>query len=196
MKSRCVYCGSVDYGKGCRYGPHGVHFHPNNSTKCAYCGSTDYGKGCKLNPTTNLHVHGIAYNSMIKDSIQSFLDNEVLLKELKKDYTDFVAFERGIIDNSGNKIKEPITEEEKACFGPFVKTIIRLKKYLGAKIELMEASTKLTECSVQHGDLVKYKKLLEYQERITSNVNDLYQTLDEARQDGLSFEDINKLIRA
>lgn len=196
MKCRCVYCGSVDYGKGCRYGPQGVHFHPNNAIKCGYCGSADYGKGCKLNPTTNLHVHGISYNSMIKESTQSFLDNEILLRELKKKYTDFPAYACGVIDENGNKIKAPITEEEKAAFGPFVKTIIKLKKYLGSKIDLMDANVKLNECSVQHGDMIRYKKLLEYQEKINDTINELYKTLDNAHNDGLSFDDIKKLIKA
>ncbi len=48
QRSRCMYCSSPDYGKGCRFGPHGVHFHADNSKKCAFCGSPDYGKGCKL----------------------------------------------------------------------------------------------------------------------------------------------------
>ncbi len=38
--------------------------------------------------------------------------------------------------------------------------------------------------------------MIDYQNRITDNVNELYRTLDEAHRDGLSFDDINKLIKA
>jgi hypothetical protein len=68
--SRCMYCNSTSYGKGCRYAPGGVHFHPNDPKKCSYCGSTSFGNGCKLNPFDNLHLHGINYNSMFKESLK------------------------------------------------------------------------------------------------------------------------------
>jgi len=192
-----MYCGSVDRGKGCRYAPHGVHFHPDDSTKCAYCGSASYGRGCKLNPVNDLHVHGTSYNNMFRESVQSFLDNSVLINELKKDFKQFPAYKLGIIDQNGNKIKNPITEQEKVAFGPFVKTVIKLKKYLGAKTDLIEAGALLEHNSVPvQEDIVKYKKVLEYQDKVSDIVNELYKTLDEAQQEGLSLDDIKKLIKA
>ena len=67
---------------------------------------------------------------------------------------------------------------------------------LGSKIELMEANTKLVESSVQHGDMVKYKKLLDYQEKINETLNELYKTLDQAHNDGLSLDEVKSLIKA
>ena len=29
--SRCMYCNSTSYGKGCKYAPKGVHFHQDDS---------------------------------------------------------------------------------------------------------------------------------------------------------------------
>ena len=113
-----MYCGSTDFGRGCRYGPHGVHLHSDAPGKCVYCNSPNFGKGCKVNPTSDLHIHGINYNSMIRDSVQSFLDNEILLKELRRDFTEFECFKQGIIDEKGNKIKTPVTEDQKASFSP------------------------------------------------------------------------------
>lgn len=197
QKSRCTFCGSTDCGKGCRYGPHGVHFHPDDSTKCSYCGSPDYGKGCKLNPTSNLHIHGGVYNNMYKEFMQSFLDNTILLKELKKEYKDFQCYELGIIDESGNKIKNPITEQEQISYSSFTRTILKLKKYLGAKTELMDASNSLEKLSVPINENIEhYKKILSYQDKVDTIINDLYKTLDEAQQDGLPLEDVKKLIRA
>lgn len=192
-----MYCGSADRGKGCRYAPHGVHFHPDDFTKCAYCGSASYGRGCKLNPVNDLHVHGTSYNNMFRESVQSFLDNKILLKELKKDFTEFPCYKLGIIDLNGNKIKNPITEQEKVAFGPFVKTVIKLKKYLGAKIDLLEASSLLENSSIPiQEDIEKYKKILEYKDKVSGVINELYKTLNEAQQEGLSLDDIKTLLKA
>jgi len=195
QRSRCMYCGSVDRGKGCRFGPHGVHFHSDDSTKCSYCGSTSYGKGCKINPTGDLHVHGAVYNSMYKESVQSFLDHAILLKELKKEFANFECCKLGIIDQNGNKLRNPITENEKACFTPMVKTIIKLKKYLGSKIDLLEA-TELLEQTTTKENIEQYKMFLEYQDKINNSINEIYQTLEEASNSGLSLESVKKLVKA
>jgi hypothetical protein len=136
---------------------------------------------------------------MYKESVQSLLDNSVLLRELKKDYKDFECFRLGITDEQGNKTKNPETVQEHMSYSPFVKTILRLKKYLGAKVELIEASNMLgnvTIVSSMTNDVEHYKKVLQYQERFDSIINELYQTLDEAQRDGLPFEDVKKLLKA
>jgi hypothetical protein len=197
QQSRCTYCGSISYGKGCRFGPHSCHFHPDDSTKCSYCGSSSYGKGCKLNPTSNLHVHGGVFNDMLKDSIQSFLDHKVFIAELKKDYSEFECYKLGIIDSQGNKIKAPITEQEKNSFGPMVKTLLKLKRYLGSKVELMEATNDLEKDSILlEGDITKYKKILEYQSKMDDVLSEMYRVIDEAQQNGLSLDEVKKLIKA
>ncbi len=191
-----MYCGSTDYGKGCRYGPHGVHLHADSPGKCVYCKSASFGKGCKLNPTSDLHIHGINYNSMFKEKFQSFLSNEILLQELKKDFTEFRCFTLGIIDAKGNKIKTPITEEEKASFSPLTKTLLRIKRYIGPKIELIDISN-LTESRVNFKDDLKYyQKLLTYRDKIDESINNIYKVIDDAQADGIQLEDINALIQA
>jgi hypothetical protein len=196
MKSRCTYCGSADYGKGCSFGPHKTHFHANDGKKCAYCGSGNFGKGCKLNPTSDLHIHGINYNTMFKESMQEFVDEKVLMKELKRPFKEFACFKAGIIDGNGNKLKEPVTESEKSCYGPHTKAIIRIKKYLGSKIELLEAENSLCESSIAIPNIVDYKKTLDYQDKIHNAINELYKIIEEAQQDGLPFETIKTLIKA
>lgn len=196
-KSRCTFCGSLDRGKGCRHGPHNTHFHPDDSTKCSYCGSSDYGKGCRLNPTNNLHVRGGVYNNMYKETVQSFLDNAILLEFLKKDYTQFECYRLGIIDENGNKIKTPVSVQEQISYSSFTKTILKLKKYLGSKVELMEAGNSLEKMTVSVNENIEhYKKFLEYQDRIETIVNELYKTLDEAQQDGIPLEEVKKLVKA
>lgn len=197
QKSRCVFCGSTDYGKGCRFGPHKVHFHPDNSTKCSYCGSSDYGKGCKLNPTSNIHIHGGVYNNMYKEHVQSFLDNSVLINELKKDFKEFECFKLKIIDENGNKLKNPITEQEQLSYSSFVKTIIKLKKYLGPKIDLMEATNSLEKLAIPLNENIElYKKILSYQSKVDIVINELYKILEEAQHDGIPLEEVKKLVKA
>jgi len=191
-----MYCGSTTRGKGCRYAPHGVHFFPDNPTKCAYCGSPNYGKGCHINPIGDTHVHGTNYTNMFKESLQSFLDNEIFINEIKKDYKQFAAYNLGIIDENGNKLKAPVNEAEHAAYSPMIKTIIRLKKYLGAKADLLDANSLMEKRNFEATDIVKYKKLVEYSDKVESILNELYSVFDQAAYEGLSFEDIKKLIKA
>lgn len=194
--SRCMYCGSTTRGKGCRYAPHGVHFHPDDPKKCAYCASPNYGRGCKVNPTSDIHVHGINYNSMFKEEVESYLDYKVFINELKKPFVEFQAYKLNIIDENGNKIKTPITEEEQQSYNPFIKTVIKLKRYLGSKLDLIEAEQTLAKESCVVENAVKYKLMLEYKEKVQSLVNELYKTFDEASSKGLTLNDIKDLIRA
>jgi hypothetical protein len=194
--SRCIYCGATTRGKGCRYAPHGVHFHPDDPRKCAYCGSPNYGKGCKVNPTNDLHIHGINYNSMFKEQVKSFVNDKVLLNHLTKDFTTFEAYHLKLIDEHGNKIKNPQSVEETLALNPYVKTIIKLKKYLGSKLDLLQASHDLESNSIVFEEIEKYKKILHFKDKISENLNELFKTLDEANQEGLTEKEIYELINA
>jgi hypothetical protein len=134
---------------------------------------------------------------MYKESMQSFLDNVVLLNYLKKDFTQFECYRLGIIDENGNKLKTPITESEQIAYSSFTRTIIKLKKYLGSKVELMEASNSLEKLTVSLNENVEhYKRFLEYQDKVDSIINELYKTLDEAQQNGIPLEEVKRLIKA
>ena len=198
MKSRCTYCGSTDYGKGCRFGPHSTHLHMSNGHLCAFCGSSSFGRGCKLNPTSDLHVHGINFNSMFKESLQSFLDESFLLKYILSDFKDLECYKQGIINDKGNKIKEPLTENETNSYGPFIKTIIKIKKYLGSKIDLLAAENALLKESVYYNNtnVVDQVKYLKYEKKVEENINNLYKIIDEAHSEGLSLTAIKKAIKA
>jgi hypothetical protein len=197
QKSRCVFCNSTDYGKGCRFGPKGVHFHPHDFSKCSYCGSPDFGKGCRLNPAGNLHIHGGVYNNMYKEELHSILDNSVLINELKKDYTEFECYRLGIIDDNGNKIKQPITEAEQLSYSPLTRTILRVKKYLGAKVDLLDAAQTFSrETTGLHESVEQHKKIVQYRERFDSLINEMYKLVQEAQNDGIPAENLKKIIRA
>jgi hypothetical protein len=196
-KSRCMYCNQLSWGKGCRYAPHGVHFHADVPTLCAYCGNPAYGVGCHLNPIGNIHIHGINYNSMIREQIQGFLTSKVLLNELQKSYTEFECYKLGIIDDKGNRIKSPVTEQEQASFTPIIKTILTLKRYLGSKVELINATNSLDKETIPVKENIEtYKRALLYKDKIEANINELYRILDEAHASGISLEEIQKFIKS
>ena len=196
-KCRCTYCGSTDYGKGCKYGPHGVHLHTEDATKCSYCGSKDYGKGCRINPTSNLHTRGAIYNNMYKESLQRILDEKILIEVLIKPFSEFECYKLGVIDENGNKIKQTITEQEQSSYDSLTKTIIKLKKLLGPKVDLIEATNSLKKKSLlENQSLEKYKLTLEYQTKIDSIINELHKTIDQAHQNGLSLSEIKNVILA
>lgn len=134
---------------------------------------------------------------MIKENVQSFLDHGVLLNELKKKFTEFECFKLGLIDEQGNKIKSPVTEQEKISFSPMTRTVLKLKRYLGTKIDLIEACGEFEHKVLNlNEDMEHYKKVIEYQDKVQALVNELYKTLDEAYSEGLLMEDINKILKA
>lgn len=195
-ESRCVYCGSISRGKGCRYGPQGTHFHPDDPTKCAYCGSTSYGRGCRVNPFNDIHVHGPVFNQLMKEEMDQIVHNEFLLHLLFREYTEFEAFKLNLIDDQGNKIKDPQTIEESNALSPTVQTIIRIKKYLGPKVELLDSLQTLQEATHDHpfntdAHIAREK----FQTLISEATNNLLQVLQKAEQAGIPPEQLSIMLR-
>lgn len=188
--SRCMYCNSTSYGKGCKYAPKGVHFHPEDPKKCSYCGSTSYGRGCRLNPFGDIHLHGVDYNKMFNESFK----NRFLLSILNKEYKDFEAYKLGIINENGDKIKEPITEQEQAAYSPETKTILKIKKYLGPKLDLINQTAILESASKLNYNKDNHKKVLHYEQRINDIIAELHKTTEEALKEGLSIEQVQALL--
>lgn len=189
--SRCVFCGSTAYGKGCRYGPKGHHFHPDDATKCSWCGSTSYGKGCRQNPNGTEHVHGINYNTMLNDSI----NKHFLVRELNKPFTEYPAYKLKLIDENGNIIKQPITEQEIASLTPTVKTIIKIKKYLGSKLDIINNSIVFENAAKINYSKEKYSKIIELEEKISEIYSELHKTVAQAHTEGISLEEINAILQ-
>lgn len=184
--SRCMYCNSTSYGKGCRYAPKGVHFHPSDTKKCSYCGSTSFGKGCKLNPFDDLHLHGINYNSMFKESLK----NNFLIEQLNKDFKEYPAFHLGIIDENGNQIKEPLTEEEKTSYSSSTKTLLKIKKHLGSKWDLIQNTIVLEGQSKVDYKKENHQKFLQYETKVKDLLSQLHELTNVALGDGLSMEQV------
>jgi hypothetical protein len=193
-KSRCVFCGQTSYGRTCKFAGNKIHFHPNDPKKCAYCGSTAFGSGCKYSPN-GIHVHGIQFNSMMAEDIQNTFFNNFLLQQLNRQITEFKAYKLGIIDEQGNKIKEPITEEEKLSYTSDVKTIIKLKRYLGSKLELINQTAILENQDKLNFCKEKYQKTLQYENAVKDILEQYLILMEKAVEDGLSIEQIKTLTK-
>jgi hypothetical protein len=189
--SRCMYCNSTSYGKGCRYAPGGVHFHPNDPKKCSYCGSISFGKGCKLNPFDNLHLHGINYNSMFKESLK----NNFIIEQLNKKITDYEAYKLGIVDENGNKIKEPLTEAERNAYSPTAKTFLKIKKYLGSKWDLIHNMMVLESESKMEYNKETHQKFLNFESKIQNLITQLHELTNEALSEGLTLEQVESFFK-
>lgn len=189
--SRCLYCNSTSYGKGCKYAPKGVHFHPQDPKRCSYCGSMSYGRGCRMNPFSDIHLHGIDYNKMFNESLK----NKFLTKQLNKNFQDFEAYKLGIINEKGDKIKDPITEQEKAAYSAETKTILKIKKYLGSKLDLINQTAILENASKNVYNKETHKMFLKYEEKINDIFAQLHETTDNAIKDGLTLEQVQALLQ-
>lgn len=183
--SKCFYCGSLSYGKGCNYGPHKIHVHLNDPKKCIYCGSLSYGRGCRVNPFSDLHIHGIQFNTLIQEQLETNVCMEnVLRKYLTESLHWHQAFRLGLIDADGNPLRDPVTEQERQSLGPLDKTLLRIRRYLGPKrdfLSLLPESEKLNES-------VSFPKAEVWEEKLRKDLDRLHQTIAEATQDGAPTE--------
>ena len=191
-----MYCKSTQYGPGCPISPHGIHVHPNDSKKCIYCSSYSIGAGCPYNPFNNIHVHGVDFNQMVRDSVEHTITAGYLIKRLSESIEDTAAFKNGIIDINGNKIKEPVTIEEKASYTTLDSYILSLRGVVGPKIDLVNGALYL-----EKQDMVNvndyhtlYENEMKFTKRIKKTIKEFNTIISEAYQNGLSTTTIEKNI--
>jgi hypothetical protein len=192
--SRCLYCSSVSYGKGCRFAPKGVHFHADDTKKCSYCGSPNYGKGCRMNPFNDLHLHGIPYNSMIDVKLNEAVRKNVLLNDLSKPINDFAAYQIGVIDDYGNKVREPVSEEDVVAYSPYIRTVLSLRKHLGGKLELINNLTLLEKNITSGYNTDTHIKLLTFKTKYDEKISEIVELIEEAIKSGLTYEELDAYI--
>jgi hypothetical protein len=144
-----------------------------------------------MNPFSKDHVHGIMYNNMFKESLAT----SFFVNELFKPVVEFKAYKLGIVDEYGNRIKEPITEEEKAAYTPVVRTLLKVKRYLGSKLDLITQSTILEKENSLNYNKEQHKILLEFSNKYEDIFSELHKVTDSAIRAGLSLEQIESLLR-
>lgn len=68
----------------------------------------------------------ITAGKTVADSVYAYR----FIRLIQKDFTDWEAFKKGIIDERGNVIKRPKTDEEKSAYTPFHGAVRSIKKML------------------------------------------------------------------
>lgn len=191
----CIYCGSPAYGPSCPFSPHKKHVHMSNPKRCCYCGSSSRGPGCPFNPFTKVHVHGVEYNQMIKDSANNSIVQAYLIKKLSEPITDTKAYQLKLVNEDGIIIKKPETVEEMSALTSIDKYIFDLKTILGDSaigtinnIRLL----KLEENTIF--DPEKYKKELALKAKVKDIVLNLNNVIQEAIESNVSSETFEKML--
>ena len=200
-QSRCMFCNSSAYGKGCPYSPHKYHVHPSNSKKCIYCGSSAMGCCCPYNPFGKVHVHGVDYNQMVKDSAVNTLTGAYLIEQIQKPFTEMVAYKLGLINEKGKRIKAPETLEEHNALTPIDQYVINIKNILGPKVDMLPNLLYLESVKpmkIGESTLEEYSNKVETEinltKKLTNILNDLKLTITEAKESGLDTNNIEKII--
>ena len=195
-KSTCMYCGSTAYGPGCAYSPHKKHVHISNGLNCIYCGSSNIGMGCPYNPFSKMHIRGAEYNTMMKESIYQSVMGALFLDRLTQPIESMKAYELGLIDNKGRKIKEATTEEEIASFKPLDQQILKIRRLIGEDVIQLFKSNVLLEMAskVESFDVEKYKKEVILNTRIDNIIDDLCETFSQGIEQGFSQGHIENLV--
>lgn len=197
-QDKCSYCGSQNYGSGCAYGPKGRHVHINNSGKCIYCGSINIGRGCALNPFDNIHVRGVDYNAMIKETIENGITVGYLLRRLCTPIKDWAACKIGLIDEKGSILRKPVTIEERAVLTKSDFYVLRLKGLINeSELDILNNSIylKKNETTATTKNLIEqYSLEIETGSKIKEIIDQLQAVITEANCKGLDLSSIEKMI--
>jgi hypothetical protein len=191
-----MYCNAQAYGPGCPFSPHGKHVHPGDPKKCIYCGSLAVGPGCPFNPFSRNHVHGVEFNSMLRDSIEKSVIGGYLMNKLETPIKETEAYKMGIVDKSGKLLKKPKTLKEKAVYSRLDEYVFNLKKILGPQISILNSTTCLK--LYEEINIEDWKTICENTESFKSEFKELadkfLEVVKEAHIKGLPTNTIEQLI--
>lgn len=198
MASKCIYCNSNLYGSGCPYSPHKKHVHTDVPGKCIYCGSSLTGSGCPYNPTGKIHVRGAEYNNMIKEQLTNTMSMGMLLSRLIKPIRDTEAYRLQLVDENGKRLREPVTDQEKAALTPLDVYMFRMRRLIGEdKCHILKSTVLLDSASntvEEQFDPVKYGEQVKLKLRVDSVVDELSKIISEATQNGISLQSVESTI--
>jgi hypothetical protein len=197
LKSKCMFCGSTAYGMGCAYSPHKRHVHISNGEQCIYCGSTSIGMGCPLNPFSKMHVRGVEYNNMNRESVHKTMMSVLFLKRLTEPISEMSAYKAGLIDKKGCLIREFKSDSEKKLLTPLDRHILKIRRLIGEDIIELFSSQILLELNNNIGekfDIEQYKKEVELKSDINYLMDDIQKIFIDGNNKGFSNESIENFI--
>lgn len=194
--SRCMFCNSTSYGAGCPYSPHKKHVHVSDPHKCIYCGSPQIGAGCPYNPFGNVHIRGVEYNNMTRESVHQSVMMGLFLSRLTQPLQEMPAFKMGLINEKGHRIKDLETDEERAALSPLDMYIIKIRKLVGEHvIELFKSNVLLEMTAKQNKfDASQYQHEVELSSRIDHIVESLNSIFVDGIESGFSKGHVENLV--
>lgn len=191
-KTECIFCGSTSYGYGCPYSPHKRHVHPAYGSHCIYCGSVSTGYGCPYNPISKMHIKGMEYNNMVKESLRDVFILAILNERIFKPITDTKAYEVGLIDGDGNILREK-REDEAGLLTYLDYFFIKIRRMIGEeKINLLKQNFLLENVTDYDPNNVHLESY--FKQKISRMIGAFRDIFIEASEFGLSRECIEKLM--
>ena len=197
-QSKCMYCGSGTYGKGCPYSPHRVHVHVDDPKRCIYCAATNYGPGCIYNPFARTHIHGVEYNMLTKENVHRSFMTALFLTRLNEPIEETPAFKLNVIDKDGRRIKIPETIEEKNALTPIDVYVLKLRRMVSeSRIKMLNASVVIEILAGLKGEKEfiseQYEKEIALKKKIECLANDYKYIMTEAVGSGISMADVEHM---
>lgn len=202
-KTTCIYCSLPLRGKGCAYSPNGVHIHPAKNN-CMYCGHNLKGPGCQYSPT-GIHTPYIQFGAIQAEQLENHLITAYILEKMSAPMTSLPAYQMGIINEQGHKIKDPTTLQEHRSYGVLDRYIIRLKRMIGSKIDSINEQQyidfiadeiKNKNLITEDWDEIDYREKVIAKKEITNKLecllNEYYNILKEGEQ-RLSINEIDDI---
>ena len=195
--SVCVHCGSTSYGRSCPFGPKKTHCHTDDALKCIWCNSSNVGNGCPFNPFGTHHQRGYAVNTLALEAIESGVVRGIIMKKLSQPITEMRAYILGLIDEKGNKIKEPATVVERNALTTADLYLIKLKTLSEKNIDMINTTLYFENKSEEYS-IDELKKMypieLDCEKEIHEAVSKLVNVAKKYENAGMSGTKIEKLI--
>jgi hypothetical protein len=135
---------------------------------------------------------------MTKESVFHSVMAGIFLSRLTEPITEMAAYKLGIIDEDGRKIKEPITESEKAAWTPLDIHIIKIRRLISEDIvDLFKSNVLLemtTAASKEPFNADKYSAQIKIASDIDLAVSSLKETFNDGVERGFSKSLIENMI--
>jgi hypothetical protein len=146
-----------------------------------------FGKGCVYAPD-KIHMHGIDYNTILKDSVMSStITGYLLCRLINRDNDNKITISaRNHALNEGSSLKRAVPSV-------LERIIEKIKIYLGAKVDLLineellnqTINTTLPEINDSDG-LKRYAKEIQIKSKLNTIVQELNAIFDEGYQYGIT----------
>lgn len=196
--SKCMFCNSSSYGTGCPYSPHKKHVHTDDPLKCIYCGSSSIGTGCPYNPFGKMHIRGAQYNMIVKESLHKSMVAAMFVSRLTQPISEMTAFKFGLINENGEKLRDPESVEEFASLSHLDQYILKIRRLIGEDLLDLFKSTILLEMATKKShesfDPTRYADEIKISSDLQLMVKNLEDIFTEASEKGFSKEYVENLL--